>query len=163
MMHLFRAWLLVVIFAVGSGAVAQENSVKAGGIAVERAWARATPSGAKVAAGYLTIVNSGPDDRLLSATAEIADRVEIHEMTMENGMMRMRELPDGVTLPKGETVMLAPGATHLMFLGLKRELKEGESFAGTLTFSDGKTVDVTFEVAGLGAAAPKDAQHHHHH
>ncbi len=139
MMYLFRAWLLVVIFVVGSSAVAHEHSVKAGDIAIERAWARATPSGAKVAAGYLTIVNSGPEDRLLSATAEIAERVEIHEMTMENGMMRMRELPDGVTLPKGATVTLAPGGTHLMFLGLKRELKEGESFAGTLTFSGGKT------------------------
>jgi copper(I)-binding protein len=156
---------LLVLVTVGLAlphADAGERAFEAGEITVERAWARATPTGAKVAAGYLTMRNGGAEDRLVSATAEIAARVAIHEMRMEDGMMRMRELPDGVSLPAGGTVALAPSGIHLMFVELKRPLKEGESFVGTLCFAGAGTVDVVFEVQGLGAAAPGAAEHRHH-
>ena len=90
---------------------------KAGDIAIEAPWSRATPGGAKVAAGYLTIKNGGAaPDRLVSATADIAERTEIHEMSMTDGMMKMRQVTDGVAVPAGGSVALAPRAITSCFL-----------------------------------------------
>jgi copper(I)-binding protein len=116
-----------------------------------------------VGAGYLTIRNSGSaPDRLVSATAEIAEKTEIHEMSMTGGMMKMRAVPDGVAVPAGGSVALAPKGYHLMFFGLSKPLKEGDTFAGTLTFEKAGPVPVTFDVRGLGAAAPDSGAEHHH-
>lgn len=137
------------------------HDIKAGAIDIAHPWSRATPGGAKVAAGYLTLRNSGDTpDRLVSATAEIAARTEIHEMRMADGVMQMRPLPEGVAVPAGGEVALKPGGIHLMFFGLKRPLREGESFAGTLSFARAGSVDVTFEVERAGVSAPSPAHHH---
>ena len=159
--RLLLAALVAAYFALPQNpALAQD--VKAGAIEVAQPWARATPSGAKVAAGYLTLKNKGDNpDRLVRATAEIADSAEIHEMRITGGVMQMRPLPDGVEVPAGGEVALKPGGTHLMFLGLKRPLKEGESFAGTLTFERAGSVDATFKVERAGASSPSSAGHHH--
>jgi copper(I)-binding protein len=154
--------LAAVAFAAPAVRHAIAAEFKAGDIAVEAPWSRATPGGAKVAAGYLTLENGGAaPDRLVSATADIAERAEIHEMSMSDGMMKMRQVSDGVAVPAGGSVALAPQGYHLMFLGLKKPLKEGEAFAGTLTFEKAGTVAVTFEVRGVGAAADAGAEHHH--
>jgi copper(I)-binding protein len=149
-----------LIMLAGQAAVAEE--FKAGEILVEQPWSRATPGGAKVGAGYLAITNgSATPDRLLSATTEVAGRTEIHEMSMNNGMMQMRPLPDGVEVPASGSVALKPGATHLMLLDLKHPLKEGDRFSGILTFEKAGPLDVTFEVRGIGADAAGDGEHHH--
>jgi copper(I)-binding protein len=165
MLHMCRALcVLLMISLVITQASAAEGPLKAGDITVASPWSRATPEGAKVAAGYLTITNDRTAaDRLVSATAEIAGRVSIHEMRMEGEMMRMRDLPEGLSLPAGATVSLAPNGTHLMFLDLRRTLKKGDSFAGTLIFERAGTIHVTFTVEALGAASPEDTGRHHHH
>jgi copper(I)-binding protein len=127
----------------------------AGAITIEQPWSRATPGGAKVASGYFTIKNAGDNpDRLVSVTAEIAGHTEIHQMSMSDGMMKMREVTEGLPVPANGSVTLEPSSYHLMFTDLKRPLKEGETFSGNLTFEKAGTVGVTFKVKGVGAAAP---------
>jgi copper(I)-binding protein len=126
-----------------------------GNITVEGAWSRATPGGAEVAAGYLTIVNhSDVADRLVSASTAIAGKTEIHQMKMSDGKMEMRPLPDGIEIPAKGTVALEPMGYHLMLMQLKHPLEKGETFAGSLTFEHAGTIDVTFNVEGIGASGP---------
>jgi copper(I)-binding protein len=148
------------MLSIGSGLA---HEFKTGSITVEHPWSRATPGGAKVAAGYLTIDNSGSaSDRLVSATAEIAGHTGIHQMSMKDGVMEMRELTDGLPVPANGTVKLEPNSYHLMFTGLKKPLQEGEEFAGTLTFEKAGSVEVMFEVEGIGAGSPAPDEHEHH-
>lgn len=131
------------------------HAVKVGALDVIHPWSRATPGGARVASGYLEVTNRGDKaDRLISATAEVAGKVEIHETTMTDGVMGMRHLLNGIELTPGATTTLKPGSYHLMFMDLKRPLDEGNTFAGTLTFRDAGTVRVTFSVEGTGATSP---------
>ena len=133
------------------------HEFKLGELEIGHPWARMTPAGAKVGGGYLTIENDGKEaDRLVAATAEVAERVEIHEMSVKDGVMNMRMLADGLEIPAGGEVKLAPGGYHLMMMGLKQPLKQGESFKGTLTFAKAGTVNVEFKVEGMGG--PQGAQ-----
>ncbi|MEJ0093458.1 MAG: copper chaperone PCu(A)C [Methylocella sp.] len=149
--------VLASIALLGATGEAFALDFKAGSIEVVQPWSRATPANAKVAGGYVVIRNHGDaPDRLVSATVEVAGRAGIHEMTMKDGVMSMRPLADGVAIPANGEVALTPGAYHLMLLDLKRQLKQGETFAGTLTFEKAGPVDVTFVVEGMGAT---DAGH----
>jgi periplasmic copper chaperone A len=126
-----------------------------GAITVEKAWSRATPGGAEVAAGYLTIVNHGDTpDRFMSASTAVAGKTEIHQMKMSDGKMEMRPLPEGIEIPAKGTVALEPMGYHLMLMQLKHPLEKGETFAGSLTFEHAGTIDVTFNVEGIGASGP---------
>lgn len=148
-----------ILFATSQAAFAHE--FKAGDIHLDHPWSRATPGGAKVAGGYIVIRNVGAQpDRLISATSEISGRTEIHEMAVKDGVMTMRPLADGLAIPANDEVALKPGSYHLMFLDLKRSLKEGETFPGTLTFEKAGTVNVTFDVSAIGASG--EAGDHSH-
>ncbi|MEN9708950.1 MAG: hypothetical protein RIQ68_1358 [Pseudomonadota bacterium] len=147
-------------------AAAQKQSA----IRVEQVWSRATPNGANVGAGYLRLTNTGSSpDRLISGATDVANRIEVHEMAMDNGVMKMRALSDGLTLAPGQSVELKPGGYHLMIMGLKQPLKEGASFSGTLKFEKAGDVPVSFNVLGMGASAPSGGgsgemmDHSHHH
>lgn len=143
---------------VAHGAFAHE--FKLGQLEVEHPWSRATPPGAKVAGGYLVIDNDGDTpDRLVSVTAEIAGRAEIHRMVETGGVMAMRRQDDGVAVPAKGALALKPGSYHVMFLELKRPLKQGETFAGTLTFEKAGSVDVQFAVESMGATGDEHAGH----
>jgi len=128
-------------------------------IIVTSPWLRATPKGATVAGGYATITNNGATpDRLVGASLELAQRGEIHEMSMTGSVMHMRRLDQGLAIPPGATVTLSPGGTHIMFFNPKAQLREGQHVAGSLTFAKAGTVSVTFAVAGLAVrAAPGTA------
>lgn len=144
------------------------HGFKVGELEIGHPWARMTPAGATVGGGYLSVHNEGKEaDTLVSATSEVAERVEIHEMSVSDGVMKMRMLPEGVTIPAGAEVALAPGGYHLMMMGLKQPLKEGESFKGTLTFAKAGTVNVEFKVEGMagpkGAKTPAAEDHSAHH
>ncbi|WAC25567.1 copper chaperone PCu(A)C [Ancylobacter sp. SL191] len=159
-----RVGFLVLAAALTFFAVqpAFAHGFKVGELEIGHPWARMTPSGAKVGGGYLSIENEGKTaDTLVSATAEIADHVEIHEMAVKDGIMTMRMLPNGLEIPAGGEVKLAPGGFHLMFMGLKQPLKEGESFKGTLTFAKAGTVNVEFKIEGMGGPAGHDAHSGH--
>jgi copper(I)-binding protein len=117
---------------------------------VVRPWLRATPAGAKVAAGYMTIVNQDSlADRLIGGSASIG-KFEIHEMSMEGGVMKMRPLRNGLEIKAGAATELKPGSFHVMFQNLNRPLVKGERIKGTLVFERRGSVDVEYEVIGLG-------------
>ena len=132
-----------------------DKGVASAPIAIQSPWSRATPGGAKVAAGYLTIVNTGSsDDRLVSVTSDISGRGEVHEMAVKDGVMTMRPIEGGVPVPAGQSVTLKPGSYHLMFQDLKGALKQGERFDAILTFQKAGPLKATFDVQGIGATAP---------
>ena len=121
-----------------------------GDLEIKHPWSRATLPGAKVAAGYLIIINKGSSpDRLVSVTADIAGKAEIHAMTVTDGVMTMRPA-NGVEIAANSEVKLEPGSYHVMFMDLKGPAKEGVKFAGTLTFEKAGTVPVEFAVDKAG-------------
>ncbi len=133
-------------------ALAQE--FKAGDIVIEMPWARATPKGAEVGGGYVTIQNKGAaPDRLTGGKADFAN-VEVHQMKSVNGVMEMRQVAGGLTIPAHGSVTLSPGGYHLMFTHLTHPLTKGESVKATLDFEHAGPVQVEFAVTGVGAAAP---------
>ena len=141
--------LIAVALAVVVAACSPANTPK--GVSVADAWSMATPAGASVAAGYMRITNGDSEPRqLLGGSTVAAERVEIHTMSMDGGVMRMRPLPDGLAIAAGETVELKPGGLHLMLVGLRRPLVEGESVPLTLTFDGGLAVEATLAVKPMG-------------
>ena len=137
------------------GAPAQAQEVKAGDLVITQPWSRATPGGAKIAGGFLTIENKGAaPDRLTAVSGDVAGKVEIHEMAMNNGVMTMRPLDKGLAIEPGKTVKLAPGGLHLMLMDLKSPLKQGDKVPLTLDFEKAGKVVVSLDVQGVGAQAP---------
>jgi len=155
----------VVALAAGlftAAQVAQAHEYKLGPLEIEHPWARATPAGAQVGGGFMTIVNHGTTaDRLVSFSTDVAARGEIHEMAVKDGVMTMRPLAEGLEVPAGGEVVLKPGSFHLMLMGLKAPLKEGTRVPGTLTFEKAGTVQVEFAVEGIGAGGSGGADHGH--
>src|ERR1700682_1497179 len=108
-----RAIACATVLSYFLAAPARAQEVKAGDLVITQAWSRATPGGAKVAGGYLTIENKGSaPDRLIGGSVDVAGRVEVHEMAVTNGVMTMRPLERGLTIEPGKTVKLAPGGYH---------------------------------------------------
>jgi copper(I)-binding protein len=137
---------------MGQGATSGVATFKLGDLTVTSPWTRATPGGAKIAGGYLKITNNGTSaDRFVGAKSEPTDHVEIHEMSMSDGVMKMRPLPNGLEIKPGQTVELKSGGYHLMFMDLKRPLKQGDSFKATLQFEKAGSLEVSFNVNALGA------------
>jgi len=125
-------------------------------ILVSQGWSRATPKGAKVAGGYLAIENRGTaPDSLLSASSPAAAKVEIHQMTMQDGIMTMRPLDQGLTIPPDGIVTLAPGGNHIMFIGLTAPFEEGQRIPVSLNFQRAGTIEATFDVGSVGARGPR--------
>ncbi len=134
---------------------------KLGALEIDHPWVRATPKGAKTAAGYVVIRNAGSTaDRLIGASLADSGRAEVHEMTMDGGVMRMRPLPEGIEIKPGESVALKPEGLHLMFVDLKAPLVKDRPVKGTLTFAQAGSVDVEFSVQGIGASG-HDMDHGH--
>jgi len=152
----FVAGTLFVFFLFVAPVRAEE--VKAGDLVITQAWSRATPGGAKIAGGYLTIENKGSaPDRLIGGTGEVAGKIEVHEMSMKDGVMTMRFLDKGLAIEPGKTVKLAPGGYHLMMLDLKSPLKQGDKVPVTLEFEKAGKVTLSLDVQGVGAQAPAGA------
>jgi copper(I)-binding protein len=124
-------------------------------IAVEEAWIRATPPGAKTAAGYM-VIRADSADRLLSVTSPAAERVETHLTVHEGDVARMREVK-GYDVPADGTLELKPGGAHLMFVNIKAPLKEGMNVPATLKFQHLGDFKVEFQVRPLAAG-----EHHGH-
>lgn len=138
-----------------SAQTAAGQTYKLGALTITAPWTRATPKGAPVAGGYVRITNTGAQaDRLTGGSFELSAGFEVHEMAMDGGVMRMRELKDGIEIKPGETVELKPGGLHLMFMELKAPVTTGKPLKGRLTFEKAGSIDVEFAVAPIGAAAP---------
>lgn len=130
----------------------------AGDVVVSEAWVR--PSAAKTGAAYLTLTNNGTEaDVLTEATSPAAEKVQIHSMEMDGTIMRMRRL-DGLPLPAGEAVQLAPGGIHIMLVGLVRPLKAGDTVDLHLSFEKSGFLDVRVPVQSLSPAAKSMSDGH---
>jgi copper(I)-binding protein len=135
---------------------------KLGALEIEAPWARATPGGAQVAAGYVRITNKGTaPDTLVGGSFALARGVEVHEMTSADGVMKMRRLQSGLEIAGGQSVDLKPGGYHLMFTGLREALKDGRTIKGTLEFAKAGKVEVEFQIAPIGAQAGGGGHGHH--
>ncbi|MBS4082311.1 MAG: copper chaperone PCu(A)C, partial [Rhizobiales bacterium] len=116
-------FLFIAAFAANPAAA---HDITKGDLVISAPWSRATPAGASVAAGYLAVTNKGLSaDRLLSFTTDLAGQPEVHEMSNEGGIMKMRPLAKGLAIPAGATVKLEPGGYHLMLMQLKKPLAAG--------------------------------------
>lgn len=149
-----KSLLLAVILASAANA-ALAHDYKAGSLEIKHPWARATPRGAAVAGSYMRIINTGTaPDRLIGFSSPAAGKFEIHQMSMENGMMKMRPLPNGIVIKPGDAVEFKPGSYHLMFIDLKTPFEQGKRVKGTLTFEKAGSVDVEYVVEGIGTTTP---------
>lgn len=139
------------------------HDYKVGDLHLVHPWSRETPHGAKVAAGYVKIVNSGAQaDRLVAVSGAIAARGEVHEMSVDDkGVMTMRPVAH-IEIPAGGEVELKPGGYHIMFLELKEAPRKGERFAGSLTFEKAGTVEVEFAVDAMGKGQEHGGDHGEH-
>jgi copper(I)-binding protein len=155
-----RGWRTVALFALAlapflAGHAVAAADYKVGSLDISQPWARATPKGASTGAAYLTVSNSGSQtERLSCASSAAAAKCQIHEMAMDNGVMKMRPVEGGLEIKPGQTVTLKPGTYHMMLEGLKAPLKAGDTLEATLTSSGGGSVKVDFPVAAIGAPAP---------
>ena len=150
---LLGATACVAVLFVGAAAQAEDYNV--GPIHIAQAWARTTPKNASSGAAYLTVTNSGTaPDRMSCAGSDAAGQCQIHTMSMENGVMKMRPVEGGLEIRPGETVTLKPGADHLMLTQLKHPLETGSTIAATLQFEKAGAVKVDVPVLAMGAAAP---------
>jgi copper(I)-binding protein len=167
-MNKFLIASLIAAAAIAAG-TASAADYKVGALEIEQPWSRALPKGATVAVGYMKIKNTGTEpDRLVGGATPVAAKFEIHEMTMEKGVMRMRPLPAGVEIKPGETVELKPSGMHIMMMDVKQPIVRGKPFKASLTFEKAGAVDVDFAVEAIGgtpaaAAAAPEHDHEHHH
>lgn len=144
--------ILLIFAALLTIAPAQAADSKVGDLQISAPWARATPKGAQVGGGYLKITNTGSTpDRLTGGASAVSGKVEVHEMSMSGGIMKMRQLGNGLEIKPGETVELKPNGYHLMFTPLKQPLEQGKPFTVTLTFEKAGKAEVQFSVESLGA------------
>lgn len=143
-----RRLLLASALLVSGYAYGQAPSIRA-----EQPWARATAPQQKVGGAYVTLT-SPVDDRLMGASSPAAGRAEVHEMTMDGQVMRMREQKDGVALPAGKPVALAPGGYHIMLMDLYKPLVAGQTITVQLRFQHAPPMDLDVKVAPIGAQGP---------
>lgn len=128
------------------------------GVTISDAWAAATMPGAQVGAAYLRLANTGASPvTFVSATSPASTSVEIHTMSMDGGVMRMRPVSGGVTIQPGQTVNLEPGGMHLMLMGLRQPLADGSTITLNLSFTGAKAQSVQVPVRSRAASG-----HHHH-
>jgi periplasmic copper chaperone A len=158
------------IFAICTGQTAQAEDALVGGLKISAPWVRATPSGASVGGGYMTITNTGTtSDRLLGGSSDLSARFEIHTMSMDNGVMKMRPVASGVEIKPGQTVQFNPGGYHVMFVGLKKPFEQGQQVPAFLQFEKAGKVAVNFTVESIGAQSsghsemPEGGQMQHGH
>lgn len=153
MNRIFTSFILAASFAAVPFAGSAKPAAPA--VTVTGAWARETAPGQVNGGGFAVIMNKGAtDDRLVSGTSPVAAEVQLHTMSMDGGVMRMRQLVDGIPVSAGQPVELKPGSLHVMFIGLKRPLKRGETVPVTLRFIKAGTVKVNFAVQPVGAMGP---------
>jgi copper(I)-binding protein len=126
-----------------------------GPIHITQPWARATPKGASSGAGYLTVTNTGTvPDRVTCLSSDAAAACQIHSVTVEDGVMKMRPVEGGLEIGAGETVTLKPSSFHMMLGDLKHPLQQGDTVEATLQFEKAGAVKIELPVIAIGAPAP---------
>jgi copper(I)-binding protein len=144
---LSKSFFFVARLLIASGAMGQTGQLE-----IKTPWARATPGHAENGAVYLTII-SPTADRLTAASSPVAKKVELHTMSMQGGVMKMRPLA-AIVIPAGQPVTLSPGGIHMMLEGLTQPLREGQPFPLTLSFDHAGPQQVTVAIEKAGAMGP---------
>ncbi|WP_432788092.1 copper chaperone PCu(A)C [Novosphingobium rhizosphaerae] len=158
----FFAAALMAAAAVPSAAVLA-HGYKAGALSIAHPWSRQTAPGQTVGGGFLVVTNSGAkDDKLVSVTSPVATEVQLHTMSMDGDVMRMRQVTGGLTVPAHGKLELKPGGFHVMFLGLKAPLALGAKVPATLTFQRAGKVKVEFAVEPITSTGLAPAMDHDH-
>jgi copper(I)-binding protein len=155
---LASAFVATTVFASG-------NEVKVGNLKIENPQARATVPAQKMSGGFMKIENdSAAADKLISASSSVSKSMELHTMSMDNNVMRMREVKS-IDLPAKSKVELKPGGLHLMFIDLNKQLKAGDIIPVKLKFEKAGEVEVKFQVMGNKPPAHGEPGHDHskHH
>lgn len=148
-MKILRTLAFASGLALLSGA-ALAHGYKVGPLEIGHPWSRATPKSAPVGGGYFTVTNTGKEaDRLISVQSDASKRVELHEMKMEDGVMKMRAVDGGLPVPAGGKLELTPSGYHVMFIDLAAPFVTGSSFKGRLVFEKAGSVDVEFQVEAM--------------
>ena len=161
MKKLFSVLLLATAFVAGS-AIASDDEVKIGALKIEDAKARATVPAQKMSGGFMKIENKGGADKLLAASSSVSKTMELHTMSMEGNVMKMREIK-GIDIPANGKVELKSGGLHLMFIDLKEQLKPGSTIKVRLKFEKAGEVEVPFKVMGHPAHGEPGHDHSKHH
>jgi len=162
-MKKITAFLTPFLFAVMASFQAHAHDYKVGDLVIDHPVIPATVKAAPVAAGYLTIKNTGTqDDRLVSISSNFSGKQEIHTMTMVDGIMRMRPLKDGIEIPAGEEAVLKTGGDHLMFMQLDEQMEAGQLRKVTLVFEKAGSVDVEMLVVDMTDLGEADHDHSNH-
>ena len=148
---LFAAALFAVTASLALPSTAAAHEFKLGALVIHHPHMKATPPKAPVSGGYMIIENTGSEaDRLLSVDDSFAGKTQIHEMTMQGEVMKMRQLADGLEIPAGGSVEFTPGSYHIMFMQLKEQMQPGEMRKATLTFEKAGQIEVEFKVDDMG-------------
>lgn len=143
--------VLLLLACLCTASIGSAHSYKQGDIEIGHIWTRATAPGTTTAAIYVPLLNEGKEtDRLIAVSSDEAKKIEIHEDSNENGIMKMQKL-DALTLEPGKPVSLRPGGIHFMVIGLKHQLKEGEMFPLTLQFEKAGSIKVEAMIEAIGA------------
>ena len=151
----------LALSAMASAALA--HGYQNGNLTIQHPWSRETAPGQAVGGGFMTITNKGAsEDRLVSGTSPVAAEVQLHTMTMDGGVMRMRQVEGGIAVPARGALELKPGSYHIMFMGLKRQLRQGERFPVTLRFQRAGRVTVQFAVQPVTSSGPLESGHAGH-
>jgi copper(I)-binding protein len=153
--RMLRLSLLLAALLSCLAGTAGAETYTVGSIEISNPWARATPKGAQVGGAYMTITNKGAEpDRLLGVATPVAGQTQVHQMTMDKGVMTMRPLANGLEIKPGETVELKPSSSHLMLMGLKEPLVLGQRLKATLEFQKAGKIDVDYVIESIGAQGP---------
>jgi copper(I)-binding protein len=159
--RLLAPFAFVTLLAIA----AEAHDFKAGAIDISHPWARATPKGATIAGAYLKLTNTGKEpDRLVGGSTPVAGRFEIHQMSMNNGVMQMRPVTGGLEIKPGESLEFKPGSYHLMLMDLKQPLVHKQRVKGTLIFEKAGSVEIEYAVEPVGSTpSPGHSGGHHGH
>ena len=155
---MFRSIALALSLSILT-VVADAHEYKLKALHIDHPLARATPPGARAADAFLSVENKGATpDRLIAASSPVAEIVEVHETTMDGGVMRMRAIP-GIDINARSKVDLKPGGYHIMLMELKQPLKVGDRFPLTLTFEKAGKIEVLVWVEGMASKGGVGQKH----
>lgn len=159
---LVRGMAALIALSLPAAAVLA-HGYKAGALSIAHPWSRQTAPGQTVGGGFLVVTNAGAkDDRLVSVSSPAATQVQLHTMSMDGGVMRMREVTGGLVVPAHGKLELKPGGYHVMFIGLKAPFQLGARIPATLTFQRAGKVPVEFAVEPITSTGPSPAMEHGH-
>jgi copper(I)-binding protein len=160
MKKLLSAVMVATAFLAGS--VLADDDIKIGSLKIEDAKARATVPAQRMSGGFMKIENKGGADKLLAASSSVSKTMELHTMSMEGNVMKMREIK-AIEIPANGKVELKSGGLHLMFIDLKEQLKPGSTIKVKLKFEKAGEVEVPFKVMGHPAHGEPGHDHSKHH